>query len=66
MNIIKRKVDISGNVMRIFVLADLRMNQQTNPLTGYINIQSPFRTVGVKEQDRFEDDTLVKKRTRKG
>jgi len=27
MNIIKRKVDISGNVMRIFVLADLRMNQ---------------------------------------
>jgi len=25
-----------------------------------------FSTVGVKEQDRFEDDTLVKKRTRKG
>jgi len=25
-----------------------------------------FSTVGVKEQDRLEDDTLVKKRTRKG
>jgi len=25
-----------------------------------------FGTVGVKEQDRLEDDTLVKKRTRKG